>query len=220
MPRAPHKRADAREVGDLRARVGDGLDEHEARRRRERPLDVGDVGRVDERDLRPVRHHRAEQADRVAEEVTARDDVIAFTQQREHRGADRRHARREADGRDTAFHLRHLDFERRGRRIPLPAVGVALRAPLEHRGEVARVAIAVRDRQVQRLVQRAVLDERIGVGMKDRGREPARLVCAHGNLENKKPVRHPPNGFGGCLPWSPRVTAQPRFSGIFYAPAS
>ena len=99
------------------------------------------------------------------------DDVVALAQQREHHRADRRHAGREADGGHAVLHLRHLRLERGGGRIALPAVGIALRAALEHGGEIARVAIAVGDRYVQRLVQRAVLDAGIAVGVEDRGRE-------------------------------------------------
>jgi hypothetical protein len=49
-----------------------------------------------------------------------------------------------------------------------------LRAALKHCSEVAGVAIAVRDRQMQRLVQRAVLDAAFFVGMEDRGGEATR----------------------------------------------
>ena len=46
----------------------------------------------------------------------------------------------------------------------------------------------------------AVLDAGGAVRMEDRGREsPRRLVRGHGRLENKKPVRRPPNGFGTCI---------------------
>ena len=115
---------------------------------------------------------------------------------------------READGGHAVLHLRDLGLQRGGRRVALPAVGIALRPALEHRGEVARVAIAVGDRHVQRLVQRAVLDAGIAVGMEDGGREsPRRLVRAHRRLESKKPVRRPPNGFGACIREIPRATA-------------
>jgi len=100
-------------------------------------------------------------------------DMIAVTQQRKHRGADRRHSRREADGRDTLFHFRDLRLECRGGRVALPAVRIALRTALEDGGEVSGVAIAVRNRQMQRLVQRAVLDPAFFVGMEDRGGEAA-----------------------------------------------
>ena len=100
-----------------------------------------------------------------------------------------------------AFHRGDLGLERGRRRIALAAVGVAGGASLEHGGELARVAIAVGDRKMQRLVQRAVLDRRVAVGMQDGGREAAlgaslsmiRLPC--GRCQNKKPVGHPPDGF-------------------------
>ena len=63
--------------------------------------------------------------------------------------------------------------------IALPAVGIAGRAALEDRRKLARVAVAVRDRQVQRLVQRAVLDRRVAIGVEDGGREAALvIVCS------------------------------------------
>ena len=125
-------------------------------------------------------------------EERAGDDVIALSQQRKHDRADRGHARAEAGGGDAVFHPVDLLFQRRRRRIALPAVGVALRPPLEHRRQLARIAVAVRDRKMQRLVQRAVLDRGVAIGMQDRGREAALPVqishvlfpCA----ANKKPV--------------------------------
>ena len=127
------------------------------------------------------------------------DDVVAFAQQREHHRADRRHARREADGGDAVLHLRHLGFERGRGRIALPPVGVALRAALEHGGEIARVAIAVGDRDVQRLVQRAVLDPRIAVGMQDRGREtPRRLSVSMAPPKSKNPFDVRRTGLARC----------------------
>jgi hypothetical protein len=75
---------------------------------------------------------------------------------------------------DAVLHLRHLRFERGRGRIALPAIGVARRLALEDGGEIARVAITVGDRDVQRLVQRAVLDAALAVGMEDRGGEASR----------------------------------------------
>ena len=49
MPRSLHSFTDPPEIGDLRARVGDRLDEDEPCRRRDRFLDFARVGRVDER---------------------------------------------------------------------------------------------------------------------------------------------------------------------------
>ena len=74
---------------------------------------------------------------------------------------------------DAFLHRGDLRFERRGRRIALPAVDEAGLPALEHGGELARVAIAVGDRQVQRLVQRAVLDRGAAVAVQDRGGEAA-----------------------------------------------
>ena len=97
-----------------------------------------------------------------------------------------------------ALHRRDLGFERGGRGVALAAVGVAARAPLEHGGELVGVAIGVGHRQMQGLVQRAVLDRRIAVGMQDGGGESALGVVAHvvsrcsfrEMPENKKPVGH------------------------------
>ena len=102
------------------------------------------------------------------------DDVIAFAQQRQHRAPIAAMPVAKQTVRHAVLHLRHLRLERRGRRVALPAVRVALRAALEDRGEIARVAVAVRDGEVQRLVQRAVLDAGVAVGMEDRGRESPR----------------------------------------------
>ena len=97
--------------------------------------------------------------------------MIAFAQQRQHDRADRRHAGAEADGGDAVLHPVDFFLQRGGGRIALAAVDVALRLALEDRGQLARVAVAVRDREVQRLVQRAVLDRRFAVGVQNRGGE-------------------------------------------------
>ena len=88
------ERADPREIRDLRARVGDRLDEDEPRRRRQRALDVGDVGRVDERDVR-LRAPRS-----VLNRLTVLPNRNRLTttwspsrSSDEHHRADRRHAR-------------------------------------------------------------------------------------------------------------------------------
>ena len=149
--------------------------------------------------------------------------MITGAQQRKHDRADRGHAGAEAGGGDALFHPVDLLFQRRGRRIALPAVGVALRPSLKYRGQVTGIAVAVRDRKVQGLVQRAVLDRGVAIGMQYRGGEAALTVqIAHVRSRSpatKNPSGSPPNGF--CVPrlvspgWS-----GPRFSGIFYAPAS
>jgi hypothetical protein len=182
--------ADACEVGNLRARIGDRLDEHEPRPRRHRRLDRSGVGRVDERDVATVRLERLEEARRVAEEIPARHDVIARARERQHDRADRRHPGGEAHRRDAAFHRGDLGLQGGRRRIALPAIDVAGLPALEDRREVVRVLVGVGDRHVERLVQRPVLDRRVTVGVEDRGREAARRRrSGHGvGRANKKPV--------------------------------
>ena len=215
------QRADAREVGDLRARVRDRLDEHDARLGPQRPLDLRRVRGVDVGDPRAVSFERLEQAVGVAEQEAARDDVVVRAEQREHRGGDRRHPGGEGDGRDALLHRTDLGLERRGGRVALPPVDVARLAALEHGCQVARVAVAVRDRDVQRLVQRAVLDRGAAVGMQDRGGEAARFAFGHCQVVRKQKTRRAakPDGFRVPRPESPGWSG-PRFSGICYAPAS
>jgi len=82
------------------------------------------------------------------------------------------------DGAHSAVPRVHLCFERPHRRVALPSLRIAGGLPLEHGGQLVCVAISVGDRQVQRLVQRAVLDRGVAVGMEDRGREAARVLVA------------------------------------------
>jgi hypothetical protein len=167
------QRADTREVGDLRSRIGDRLDEHQARGRRQGAIDGVRVGRIDVIDRGAVRGPRFEHADRVAEKILAGHDVVAFTGERHQDRADRRHACCERDACDALFHCAYFGFERSGGRITLTTVREALRAPLENGSEVSHIAITVGDGQVQRLVQCAVLDAGIAVRVKDRSGETA-----------------------------------------------
>jgi len=172
--------ADALQIRHLRAWIGDRLDEHDAGRRRQRGLDVAHVGGVDERHRMAVRLERQECAGRVAEHESAGHDVVPALQEREHHRPDRRHSGGKADGAGAAFHCGDFRFERVRRRVALPAVHEAAGAALEHRRQVARVAVTVRDRHMQRLMQRAMLDRRVAVGMQDCRREAAEsLVVAH-----------------------------------------
>jgi hypothetical protein len=173
MPRSRQSAPILARSATLRARIGDRLDEHQPRARRDRGGDVGHVGGVDERQRRAVLGQRVQHAVGVAEHVVRRDDMIVGLQQRDQDRADCRHAGGEAHAGDTILHRRDLRFQRRGRRVALPPVRVTLRAPLEHRRQLARVPVAIGHRDVQRLVQRAVLDRRVAVGMQDSGREPA-----------------------------------------------
>ena len=93
--------------------------------------------------------------------------MVVFAQKREHDRADRRHSGGETDRRDAVLHAVELLLERGRGGIALPSIRVALRFALEHIGKLTRVAVAVGHRYMQGLVQRAVLDRSLAVGMKD-----------------------------------------------------
>ncbi len=99
--------------------------------------------------------------------------MIARAQQRDHDRADRGHAGAEADCGHAVFHAVDLFLERRRGGVTLPTVGVTRSASLEYGREVLRTTIAVGDRKVERLVQRAVLDRRRAIRVQDRGCEAA-----------------------------------------------
>ena len=192
--------ADPGEVGDLHPRIGDRLDENDARRRCQRRFHVCHVGGIDHRQAVPVGFERREQAVGVAKHELARHDVVAGLEQRQHDGADGGHARRESHRPHTAFHGRDLRFERGRRRVALPAVGIPLRPSLEDGGELVRILVAVGNGHVQWLVQRAVLDRRVAIRMQNGGGETARgFVLAHDRFRpdrnnTKDPSGSPPNG--------------------------
>jgi hypothetical protein len=75
---------------------------------------------------------------------------------------------------------------------------------LEDGRELAGVVEAVGNGQMERLVQRSVLDHSVPVAVKDRGGEAARiLVFAHVVAETKNPSRRKQDGFRVPRPESP-----------------
>ncbi len=99
------------------------------------------------------------------------------------------------NGCEAAFHLRDLVFERLDSRVDLARVRVALLAPLEHRGQIARVVIAISNVRMHRLVQRAVLDRIATIRMDDRGgearHEASEFVGSAAMLRDGVPANQP-----------------------------
>ena len=156
--------ADAGEIGDLRARIGDRLDEDEARFRPDGGFDLSDIGGIDEADGDAHLRESFEQARGVAEEETAGDEVVAGAQEREQRRRDGAHAAAEGGGGDAAFHARDLVFERRRRRRALAAVDEAGLLALEDADEVTDIGETEGGRIVDRLVDGPVFD-RLGASL-------------------------------------------------------
>ena len=210
-----------REVGDLRARIGDRLDEHEARRRRERALDVRRVRRIDERHRRAVRRRASRAGCSCCRRGTS----------------SRRRGRRRAAApaaiapiaampvaKQTVatplFHRVDLRLERGRRRIALAAVRVARLPALEHGDEVGARrgsrrrptrAAACAARRARSPASRS--EWRIAV-VKPRCVLVVMTQSSAASCHaNKKPVERPPNGFRVPRPISPGWS-EPRFSGI------
>ena len=163
------QRSDALEVGDLRDRIRDRLDEYQAGVRPHGRLDGRDVGRVGQRDLDADAGERAQQARRVAEQIAAGHDMIAMTQQCQHHRTDRGHAGGKAHGTDRILEQRHLGLERSRGGVALASVDVSRLTSLEHGRKVARGAISVGHRGMHRLVHGAVLDLAVAIRVQKGG---------------------------------------------------
>ncbi|MGF6373249.1 hypothetical protein OKW40_006065 [Paraburkholderia sp. RAU6.4a] len=159
---------DTLQVGNLRARIRDGFDEHHARIRPDCVLHVVDVARVDGRDFDAECPQRAEQTVGVAEHVTARHEMIARAQQRQERRGDAGHACAEADRADAFFEAGDLALERGGGGRALPCVIEAafLRA-LEHADQVLDALETILHGRMNWLTQGTVLGARNSVAVND-----------------------------------------------------
>src|SRR5262249_14279855 len=102
----------------------------------------------------------------------------------------------ERDRAHTAFHRGDLRLECAGRGVALAAVRITRCASLEYRREIASVLVAVRHRDVQRLLLGAVLDRLRAVPVQDRRGESALAFVSHDRaFANKKPVWRRQTGF-------------------------
>ncbi len=172
---------DDRQVGHLRARVGNRFSEDHARVGLDRGAHLLGVCCIDEGDFDTQLQQRAKQAVGVAEHKLAGHQMIAPTQQGRENGGQRRHAGGEADGALAAFHVVDLGFQRRGRGRALARIGKA-RLALEYRRQLARVVVGEFRRGMHRLVHRSVLDGLLAVGMEDRG---GKAVLVHDGQTRK-----------------------------------
>src|SRR5690606_21765573 len=79
----PGDRADRLQVDDLQGRVGRGFDPHQLRPRRDRGLEGGRVGQVDEAEVQPgaAPAHALEQAVGATVDVVHGDHVVAAVEQ-------------------------------------------------------------------------------------------------------------------------------------------
>jgi len=169
------QRAYAFEVGDLRAGIGDGFDEHHACVRAQRGGHLGSIAHIDHAHLHAQIGERAEHAVGVAKHELARHEVVARLEQREKHRADRRHARGKAHAALPLLHLREHGFERRRSwRALARVVETTRRRALEHGDQVFHALEAILHRGVQRLVDRPMLGAAPAVGVHDAGGEMGR----------------------------------------------
>ncbi len=171
--------ADAGQVRHLRARIGDRLDKHHARVRRQGCFDLRHIGRIDKGDIDALPRHRLPQAVGIAKQEARRDDGVACFEQRLEQRADGRHAGAEAQRGDAIFHLADLVLERADGWIALATITEARLLALEHGRQLTRIRVAERDRRVDRLVQRTVLDRLVPVVVQDRRGKAVGLFLAH-----------------------------------------
>ena len=113
---------------------------------------------------------RAQHAVGVAEQMAARDQVVARAQQRQEHGRDRGHAGREAHGAHALLERRELGLQRGGgRRALARVVEAVLQRALEHADQVFDALVAVLHRRVHRHVHAALLDAEMAVGVQQPG---------------------------------------------------
>ena len=170
------ERADPFEVGYLGPRIGDRLDEHHPRVGTQHRADIVGRGHVDEIDLDAEAGEAAQQTGGVAEDVAARDDMVAFAQQREEHRRDRRHAGGEGDRVLRALEHRELLLERRVGRIGLAGIGVARLLPLEDPDQAFGCRMAIGDAQMDRRMYRAMLGAVVAVEVQQAGFETGLVV--------------------------------------------
>ena len=128
--------------------------------------------------------------------------MVARAQQRDHHGTDGGHAGGEAHRALGLLHERDLGLEGRGGGVALPAVDMAGLLALEDGGQVTRGGVAEGDRGVHRLVDRAMLDRRLPIGMQHGGgQSPGQGERSGGKTRNGTTSgcsRHLPDGRPGA----------------------
>ena len=187
MPARRAIAADRLEVAQRQQRIAGRFQVDQFRRRPDRALHVGRVGRVDEGRLdaeRPeLRHH---QVVRARVDGAGRHDVIAGLHDREDRRRDRRHAARRRHGGLGVLEGRRLALEGRDRRVAPARVDERLLLAGEDRRAVLRRAQVIRRGQVQRRHQRP--RRRVGrLAGVDGGGVDAQ-TCGRGRPWNRPPV--------------------------------
>ena len=175
--------ANAFQVRDLRAGVGNGLDKHHACVGAQRGSNIGGVGHIHHGHLNAQISQGAQHAVGVAKHKLAGHQVVTRLQQGQKHCADARHAGGEHDGALPPLHLRDLGLQRRrGGRALACVVEAALGRALEHGDQVFDPVIAVLHRGVYGLVDGAVLSAAQAVSVHDLGGEALVLRCRHKNL--------------------------------------